>query len=106
LRAEAHDVRMAAMSEAASRQQKSDAVDIVIISYVEPLSTLHIRAASIAVRRAAPGARVMGVVWQEMTDDLRRLLGQRLRVDAIAHSVSEAVDDVQRLMAIDRREAA
>ncbi len=72
-------------------------VNLVVLSYVEPLSTVHMRAASIAARRASPGAAVIVAVWQEVTDELRMMLRSRLRVDATAHSVREALEMTARI---------
>ncbi len=65
---------------------------LVFLSYMEPLSTLHLRAASIAVHRHLPNARVALGLWQEMDEENLGTLRRRLRVEAIAHTTLEAVE--------------
>ncbi len=65
---------------------------LVFLSYMEPLSTLHLRAASIAVHRHLPNARVALSLWQEIDPDLLRSLRRRLRVAAIASTTLDAVE--------------
>ncbi len=65
---------------------------LVFLSYMEPLSTLHLRAASIAVHRHLPNARVALCLWQEMDEENLSALRGRLRVAAIASTTLEAVE--------------
>ncbi len=65
---------------------------LVFLSYMEPLSTLHLRAASIAVHRHLPNARVALGLWQEMDEENLTALRRRLRVAAIASTTLEAVE--------------
>ncbi len=65
---------------------------LVFLSYMEPLSTLHLRAASIAVHRHLPNARVALCLWQEMDGGNLSTLRGRLRVAAIANTTLEAVE--------------
>ncbi len=65
---------------------------LVFLSYMEPLSTLHLRAASIAVHRHLPNARVALCLWQEMDEGNLSALRGRLRVAAIANTTLEAVE--------------
>ncbi len=65
---------------------------LVFLSYMEPLSTLHLRAASIAVHRHLPNARVALCLWQEMDEENLGSLRRKLRVAAIASTTLEAVE--------------
>lgn len=86
-------VEVARMSELKECPRKGDATPwLVCLSYMEPLSTLHLRAASIAVHRHLPNARVALCLWQEIDGELLKSLRRRLRVAAIASSTLEALE--------------
>jgi predicted PurR-regulated permease PerM len=91
LRDAGREPRCAAVEDAGS-------ISVVVLSYMEPLSTVHMRAAIISARRAAPGAGVVVALWQDMTDELRQMLRTRLRVDATASSVREALEMIARAL--------
>jgi predicted PurR-regulated permease PerM len=86
-------VEVAKLSDLKECPHHGDAAPwLVYLSYMEPLSTLHLRAASIAVHRHLPNARVALCLWQEIDGELLRSLRARLRVAAIASSTLEAVE--------------
>jgi predicted PurR-regulated permease PerM len=86
-------VEVARLSELKECPHHRDATPwLVYLSYMEPLSTLHLRAASIAVHRHLPNARVALCLWQEIDRDLLASLRKKLRVAAIASSTLESVE--------------
>jgi len=86
-------VEVARLSDLKACPYKGDAAPrFVFLSYMEPLSTLHLRAASIAVHRHLPNARVAMCLWQEIDGDLLTSLRAKLRMGVIASSTLEAVE--------------
>lgn len=87
------DVRVARLADLKECPAKGDAEPwLVYLSYMEPLSTLHLRAASIAVHRHLPDARVALCLWQEIDGEMLQSLRRKLRVSAIASTTLEAVE--------------
>jgi len=80
--------------EAATRASEEEArlAKLVCLSYVEPLSILHLRAASIAVRKRAPQCGIVLCIWREATSELVVDLRRRLRVDRVVTTTSQALD--------------
>jgi predicted PurR-regulated permease PerM len=71
-------------------------VALICLSYVEPLSFLHLRAASLAAHKAAPKAHVMIAIWRDQDAERRAEMVRKLRVDALVSTMNDA------LMAADR----
>jgi len=79
------------MLEAAGRDgTEAGGLGVVCLCFFEPLSAQHMRAATRAVRRRAPGAGIVVCVWQEagplQIADLRR----KLHIERIATTVADA----------------
>jgi hypothetical protein len=72
--------------------QDAEGAALVCLSFIEPLSTLHLRAHSIAVRRRAPDAKLMLCIWQEADSALIAELRRKLRVDHVATTMSNALE--------------
>lgn len=72
-------------------QQVQDAA-LVCLSFVEPLSTLHLRAVSLAVRRAVPRAQIMLCIWQQADERLVAQLRAKLRVRTVVTTTSQALE--------------
>ena len=90
--------RVAKMSEAANATADDlDGVRLVFLSFVEPLSTLHLRAAGLQVRKRLPDARIALCIWQQTDKSLLDKLSRHLRVDGIATTTSQALDVARRL---------
>ena len=85
------DVRDATEKDAAG-------VALVCLSFFEPMSAQHLRAASRAVRRRAPGARILLCIWQETDESLLRVLRRRLRVDGIVTTMSDAIEALDSML--------
>ncbi len=64
----------------------------VCFSFVEPLSILHLRAYSIAVRRCVPAASVFMCIWQKTEEDLANEMRGKLRVDGLAMNMADTVN--------------
>jgi hypothetical protein len=67
-------------------------VALVCLSFLEPLSTLHLRAFSLQVKRIAPQARVMLCIWQKTDEALIAELRKKLRVEKLVTTISDALD--------------
>lgn len=86
-------VRVAPLAEADKASEADVAgVRLVFLSFIEPLSTLHLRAASIQVHRRAKNARVAMAIWQEADAAFIDTLRRQLRVDALVTKTSEALE--------------
>jgi predicted PurR-regulated permease PerM len=83
----------------ASRVSPVEAGQVVLVclSFVEPLSTLHLRASSLQVRRIAPQAKVMLCIWQKTDDALIANLRKKLRVENVVTTISDALDVAGRM---------
>jgi predicted PurR-regulated permease PerM len=72
---------------------------LVCFSFIEPLSTLHLRLASIETHRRLPSAQVMLCIWQQRDPRLIAGLTKRLRVDAVATTMTDALTEAVRMSA-------
>lgn len=88
-----------ARAEAALRTK---AFEQVLLCFFEPLSAQHMRAASRAVRRLAPGADVMICIWQETGAAQVEELLRKLRVRNIATGVADALQQASILRPVER----
>lgn len=66
-------------------------VALVCLSFIEPLSTLHLRAFSRQVKHHAPQARVMLCIWQKTDEALLKEWSRKLRVDYLVTTTSDAL---------------
>ena len=69
-------------------------VKLVCLSYVEPLSTSHLRHAVRLARRTFPGARVMLGIWRERDPAMGRSLGRAARADLVVPTIGSALSAV------------
>ncbi len=81
----------------ASAEERA-AVGLVCLTYIEPLTMAHLRAAAIAARRRCPQAKIMICVWRAPDDDSFRGLERKLRADAVATGVGMAGEAALRLL--------
>ena len=77
---------------AAASTAEASGVALVFLSFVEPLSTSHLRAASMAAHRRCPGARVVVVIWQETDADQVAEFATKLKVDRVVTTTSDALE--------------
>lgn len=69
----------------------SSAVRMLCLSYLEPLSTLHLRFAVRLARRSVPGVNVLLGVWRERDRGMGRTLGRVARADGMAPTIGAAL---------------
>ncbi|MGX7705382.1 AI-2E family transporter [Methylobacterium sp. Gmos1] len=67
-------------------------VALVCLSYIEPISTSHIRLAARLARRAIPGVRVMVAIWRERDPAGRDRLRRATSADILVTTISDALD--------------
>ncbi|KMO31276.1 transporter [Methylobacterium variabile] len=80
--------------EALARGERPDTqgVALVCLSYIEPISTSHIRLAARLARRAIPGVRVMVAIWRERDPAGRDRLRRATSADILVTTISDALD--------------
>ncbi|MBK8510446.1 MAG: AI-2E family transporter [Candidatus Competibacter sp.] len=71
--------------------EDAKAVALVCLSFIEPLSTLHLRAFSRQVKRRAPQAQVMLCIWQKTDSALLKEWNRKLRVDHLVTTTADAL---------------
>jgi hypothetical protein len=81
---------------AAAGDAEIAAAQMVCLSFVEPLSTLHLRAAIRQIHRRKPGAQVMLCIWQEGDRTLIDGLRRSLHVRDIATTTTDALKIISR----------
>ncbi|WP_244486887.1 AI-2E family transporter [Aurantimonas sp. Leaf443] len=90
-----------ALRERRPTREDAKGVALVVLSFLEPLSVLHLRAAVREAHRIAPGAKIVIGIWRErdsqMVGDLRR----KVHADALVTTFNEALDAILRLSTID-----
>jgi hypothetical protein len=80
------------LTEAADlKPTKTDTPALVFLSFVEPLSTLHLRALQMRVRHAVPKAHVALALWQETDGALKTELQRKTHADAVVTRIAEAL---------------
>lgn len=71
---------------------------LVFLSFVEPLSTLHLRAYSRHVtRHVTPQTKTMLAIWQQADDELITSLRRKLRIANVTTTISDSVAAALRL---------
>jgi predicted PurR-regulated permease PerM len=83
---------------AAATPAQCEAIGLVCLCYLEPLTLAHLRLAVRAVRRRCPTAKVMICVWRDPGDDAFQGLESKLRCDAVATGVADAGAKALRLV--------
>lgn len=67
-------------------------VALVCLSFIEPLSILHLRTFSRQVKHRAPQAQVMLCIWQKTDEALIQEWRRKLRVDHLVTTTVDALD--------------
>ncbi|WP_128563864.1 AI-2E family transporter [Methylobacterium crusticola] len=80
--------------EAVARGERPETggVALVCFSYIEPISTSHIRLAARVARRCIPGVRVMVAVWRDRDPASRDRLRRATSADVLVTTISDALD--------------
>lgn len=81
-------------SEPATAMPQLDGVRMVCLSYVEPLSTLHLRHAVRVARKRFTGAGVIVGIWRERDTAMGRTLGRAARANAVVPTIGAALSVV------------
>lgn len=90
------NARVMDMEEAATHDGDPDGLSLVCLSFIEPLSTVHLRLAIKQARRRAPGAKIMLCIWQQRDRRLVDDLIKRVHADAIVTTMADALEHVIR----------
>lgn len=82
--------------------EQAQSVALVCLAFLEPLSTLHLRAFSRQVKRHAPQAQIMLCIWQKVEPPLLQEWRRKLRVDRLVTTTANALDAVLSMAAAKR----
>lgn len=69
----------------------AEGVALVVLSFIEPLSTVHLRQAVRAVHRVAPKARIMIGIWRQRDPAMLQELQRRVHADALVTTLNKAL---------------
>jgi predicted PurR-regulated permease PerM len=89
-----HGLRSRAMDPQAIETMSAtnrSAVRMVCLSYIEPLSILHLRFAVRSIRRHFPGAVALLGIWRERDPEMIASLRQAARANALVTTIGEAL---------------
>ncbi len=89
LRAEAAD--LASLQKNPPTREQAEGVALVCLSFVEPLSTVHLRQAVRRVHRIAPRARILIGIWRQRDPAMLQELKRRLHADALVTTLNGAL---------------
>ena len=81
---------------AATRAALPADVRLVCLSYIEPLSTLHLRHAVQIARREFRGIKVVLGIWRERDNTMGRQLQLAARADAMVPTIGRALETISR----------
>ena len=86
------------LTEAATiSPEEAHGVALVCLSFIEPLSTLHLRAFTRQVTRHAPQAKVILCIWQKTDESILKEWRRKLRVDYLVTTTADAFDAAVKL---------
>ncbi len=83
---------ISSVEAAQSSKAEADGVALVFLSFVEPLSTLHLRAASRMAHLRCPAAKVVAVIWQDTDANEAAEFAEQWRVDRVVTTTSDALE--------------
>ncbi|WP_294641626.1 AI-2E family transporter [uncultured Aureimonas sp.] len=89
LRAEA--VSLASLIQNPPSREDAKGVALVCLSFVEPLSTVHLRQAVRRVHRFAPRARILIGIWRQRDPTMLQELKRRVHADALVTTLNGAL---------------
>ncbi|WP_244488062.1 AI-2E family transporter [Aureimonas sp. Leaf454] len=69
----------------------AEGVALIVLSFLEPLSTVHLRQAVRAAHKIAPGARIVIGIWRERDPAALQQLRRRVHADVIATTFTTAL---------------
>ncbi|WP_279480469.1 AI-2E family transporter [Aureimonas sp. SK2] len=89
LRAEA--VSLAGLQADPPSRADAEGVALVCLSFIEPLSTVHLRQAVRRVHRVAPRARILIGIWRQRDPAMLQELKRRVHADALVTTINGAL---------------
>ncbi|WP_427024364.1 AI-2E family transporter [Aureimonas ureilytica] len=72
-------------------RKDAEGVALVVLSFIEPLSTVHLRQAVREVHRVAPKARIMIGIWRQRDPAMLQELQRRVHADALVTTLNKAL---------------
>lgn len=75
------------------RDRSSEPPALICFSFIEPLSTLHLRTASRRARLLAPDSLLMLGIWRQRDPHLQAELSRRLRFDMLVTTMADALSE-------------
>ncbi|WP_244493666.1 AI-2E family transporter [Aureimonas sp. AU4] len=84
-------VSLAEMRRNPPSREDAQGVALVCLSFIEPLSTVHLRQAVRQVHRVAPGARIMVGIWRQRDPAMLQDLKRRVHADALVTTLNSAL---------------
>lgn len=82
------------IGDAAAHPGDGTSLSLICLSFIEPLSTVHLRLAIMQARRRAPQAIVMLCIWQQRDRQLVQDLVKRVRADVVVTTMADALEHV------------
>src|SRR5262249_47495000 len=95
--------RVLSLDELDSSDIPLTGVRIACLSFVEPISTLHLRFSVRAVRRRFSGVSVMLGIWRQRDPAMGMTLRQAARADTLATSINAALSAALTAAGLDER---
>ena len=95
--------RLLSLDELNSSAVPLTGVRVACLSFVEPISTLHLRFSVRAVRRRFSGVSVMLGIWQQRAPAMGMTLRQTARADTFATSINAALSTALTAAGLDER---
>lgn len=83
--------------QAQGHRNPETGLSLICLSFIEPLSTVHLRLAVMQARQRAPEAAVMLCIWQQRDIQLVTQLVKRVRASAVVTTMADALEQVVRL---------
>ncbi|ALN74467.1 hypothetical protein M673_17190 [Aureimonas sp. AU20] len=87
----ARHIALSELREKPPTAKDAEGVALVVLSFIEPLSTVHLRQAVRAVHRVAPKARIMIGIWRQRDPAMLQELQRRVHADALVTTLNKAL---------------
>ncbi|WAJ27679.1 AI-2E family transporter [Antarcticirhabdus aurantiaca] len=87
----ARHVTLAELRENRPGRAEADGVALVCLSFLEPLSTVHLRQMVREVHRVAPDAHVLIGIWRQRDESLVQDLNRKVRADGLVTTLTAAL---------------
>lgn len=87
----ARHLSLAELRQNPPSRKDAEGVALVCLSFIEPLSTVHLRQAVREVHRVAPRARIMIGIWRQRDPAMLQELQRRVHADALVTTLNKAL---------------